>query len=122
MRDEFYQRIVGALQGPLDADLFEHCACDLLRSAYPTLAPIKGGSDSGMDGAIADGFGEPFPLVCTTGTDVLGNLSRSLKSYVAHGGQRRKVVLATSRNLTPQRKHNLFRPRERARIPTDQHT
>ena len=56
MRDEFYQRIIAGLSGSLDADLFEHCACDLLREAYPTLAPIKGGSDSGMDGAIADGL------------------------------------------------------------------
>jgi len=109
MRDDFYQHIISALQGPLDADLFEHCACDLLRSAYPTLAPIKGGSDSGMDGAIADGLGEPFPMVCTTDVDVLRNLTRSLKSYVAHGGQRRKAVLATSRPLTPLRKRNLSR-------------
>ena len=109
MRDDFHRCIVDALQGPLDAERFEDCACDLLRSAHPTLASMKGGSDSGMDGAIADGFGEPFPMVCTTDADVLGNLTRSLRSYIAHGGQRRKVVLTTSRPLTPQRKQNLFR-------------
>lgn len=107
MRDEFYQRIISSLQGPLNADLFEACACDLLRSVYPTLVPIKGGGDAGMDGAIADGLGEPFPLVCTTGTDVLQNLTTSLNSYMAHDRQRRKVVLATSQHLTPARRRHL---------------
>lgn len=109
MRDEYYQRVIAGLSDPLNADLFEHCACDLLRTAYPTLVPIQGGSDAGMDGAIADGLGEPYPLVCTTGENVLANLTRSLKSYLGNGGQRRKAVLVTSRHLTPQRKRNLFR-------------
>lgn len=109
MSDEFYQRVIAGLQGSLDAELFEHCVCDLLRTIYPALTPMKGGSDSGMDGAIADGLGEPFPLVCTTAADVLGNLTGNLKAYVADGGQRRKVVLATSRHLSPQKKQNLIR-------------
>lgn len=108
MRDEFYQRIISGLQGPLDAELFEHCANDLLRSIYPALVPIKGGSDAGMDGAIADGLGEPYPLVCTTGSDVLQNLTNSLESYVASAGQRRKAVFATSQQLTPPRKRHLY--------------
>jgi hypothetical protein len=60
-----------------------------------------------MDGAIADGEGPPFPLVCTTEKDVIGNLTRSLKSYMRSGGHRRNVVVATSQRLTPIRIRNL---------------
>jgi hypothetical protein len=65
------------------------------------------GDDAGMDGAIADGEGESFPLVCTTGEDVIGNLTRSLASYLADGGKRRKVVVATSQHLSQRRRKNL---------------
>ena len=104
----FYRQILERLEGPLDQDLFELCAADLLRAIYPTLVPIRGGADSGMDGAIADGEGEPFPLVSTTGKDVIGNLTRNLKSYLDDRRTRRKVVLATSQRLTPRRVRNLY--------------
>jgi hypothetical protein len=109
IRDPFYRQIIGCLEGPLDPELFEQCAADLLRVIYPTLVPIHGGGDSGMDGAIADGKGEPFPLVSTTGKDVIDNLTRNLKSYLQDGGLRRKVVLATSQKLTPRRIRNLYK-------------
>jgi hypothetical protein len=109
IRDPYYRQIVERLKGPLDPELFEQCAADLLRVIYPTLVPIRGGDDSGIDGAIADGKGEPFPLVSTTGKDVIGNLTRNLKSYLQDGGLRRKVVLATSQKLTPRRIRNLYR-------------
>jgi hypothetical protein len=102
-RDPFYRQIIAGLEAGPEPDLFEDCASDLLRSDYPTLVPVRGGSDSGMDGAIADGEGEPFPLVTTTGKDVIGNLTRNLKKYVEDGGKRRKAVLATSQRLTPRR-------------------
>ena len=38
----------------------------------------------------------------------LANLTRNIKSYVENGGSRRKVVLATSRALTPKRVKNLY--------------
>ena len=107
IRDPFYRQIIDRLDGTVDPELFEQCAADLLREIYPTLVPIRGGADAGMDGAIADALGEPYPLVCTVGKDVLGNLTRSLKSYLKEGGKRRKVVLATSQSLTPKRKANL---------------
>ena len=75
---------------------------DLLRDAFPTLVPVRGGKDSGMDGAIADGEGEPFPLVTTTAEDVERNLRNSLDSFVERQQPRRKVVFATSQALTPQ--------------------
>jgi hypothetical protein len=91
IRGPLYRDILSGLDGRLDPELFEQCSIDLLRrEAFPTLVPIRGGSDAGMDGAIADGEGLPYPLVCTTGTDVIGNLTRSLDSYLADGGSRRR--------------------------------
>ncbi len=107
MRDPFYRDITKRLSGPLDPALFEQCACDILRDAHPTLAAIRGGADAGMDGAIADGKGLAFPLVCTTSKDVIGNLRKNLESYMHSGGPRRRVVIATSQQLTPRRRSNL---------------
>ncbi len=108
-RDPFYRQIVERLNGLLDDDDFERCAADILRANHPTLVPIRGGSDSGMDGAIADGEGEPFPLITTTSKNVIGNLTRNLNQYLAEGGPRRKAILATSQALTPQKRRNLNR-------------
>src|SRR4051794_6645809 len=85
-RDLFYQQIVARLRGPLDPTAFEACAADLLRPFYPGLSPVRGGSDAGRDGAIPDGDGRAYPLVCTTGEDVIGNLRGSLQSYLDQGG------------------------------------
>lgn len=110
--DRFYRQILDALEERLDPELFEACVCDLLRDAFPGLAPIRGGADAGMDGAVPDAEAEAFPLICTTSRDVIGNLTRSLDSYLHYGGRRRKVVLATSQRLTPPRRRHL---EERAR-------
>lgn len=107
IRDPFFRQIKERLNEHLDPELFEQCAADLLRAAYPTLAPVQGSPDAGRDGVIADGDGEAFPLVTTTAEDVIGNLTRNLQSYVEDGGKRRKVVLATSQELTLRRKRNL---------------
>ena len=108
-RDPFYREIWDRLGQPLDPDVFERCVGDLLRTEHPSLVPVRGGSDSGMDGAIADGEGPAFPLVCTTSCDVIGNLTRSLESYLKDGGTRRKVVSATSQELSPRRRQNLVK-------------
>jgi hypothetical protein len=60
-RDPFYPQILAGLRGRLDPELFERCAADLLRTIYPTLVPLRGGNDAGMNGACADGQGLPFP-------------------------------------------------------------
>lgn len=113
-RDPIYLKITQRLNRTLDPQLFEDCVADLLRPTWRGLVPIRGGSDSGMDGAIADGQGEPFPLVTTTSDRAIDNLTRNLKKYVEDGGARRQVVFATSQNLSPQRKKNLLaRARER---------
>lgn len=107
IRDPFYRQIIERLEGTLDPELFEQCATDLLRVLHPTLAPIRGGSDAGMDGAIADGEGLAFPLICTISPRVIQNLTSSLKSYLKNNGTRRKVVFATSQKLTPKKRRNL---------------
>lgn len=107
-RDPFYNEIVSALtKRKLDPDAFERCAADLLRDTFPTLVPVRGGDDAGMDGAITDFKGEAFPLITTTSCDSLKNLKTSLKSYRRRGGPRRLAVFATSRSLTPRRRTNL---------------
>ncbi len=108
IHDPFYRDIISRLNEKIDPWLFEDCAADLLRSTYPALVPIRGGSDSGMDGAIGDIKGVPFPLITTTGKNVIGNLKKNLTSYRDHGGHRKSCVLATSQELTPKRRKNLF--------------
>ncbi len=105
-RDPFYREIIKRLNEQLDGNTFQDCAVDLLREAYPTLVPVRGGSDAGMDGAIADGQGEPFTLVATTEEDVIGNLTHNLTVYKKEH-QRRKAVLATSQKLSQRRRENL---------------
>lgn len=106
MADPFYQELINALASPLDEDRFELCAASLLTTEFPTLVPIRGGTDSGMDGATAgDG---PF-LVSTTSEDVIGNLTGSLKSYLKNRGTRRTLVLATSQELSERRRRNLHK-------------
>jgi hypothetical protein len=117
MSDPFYRRMLAGLDGRLDPDVFQACVNDLLRDTFPGLVPISGGGDAGMDGAIADGRGEAFSLVCTTAKNVIGNLSTNLDSYLKSGGGRRRVVLATSQALTPPRRRNLeARAREKGFI------
>lgn len=106
-RDPFYQQILEGLAGPLNPQDFEDCMADLLRELFPTLVPTHGGKDSGMDGAIADGQGEPFPLVTTTAKDVRRNLRKSINSFLTRQQPARKLVVATSRSLTPQRQFGL---------------
>ncbi len=107
IQDPFYQDIIEGLSGKLDPEIFEQCAVVLLRNTYPGLVPIPGGSDAGMDGAIGDTEGVAFPLITTTQENVIGNLTKSLNSYLQRNGLRRKVVLATSQSLTPKRRRNL---------------
>lgn len=107
MADPLYRDIERGLREKIDGDLFEQCAADLLRQIYPGLVPVRGGGDAGMDGAISDGDDPPLPLICTTEENVIGNLRRSINSYLSEGGTRRAVVVATSRDLSPRRRRNL---------------
>jgi len=107
-KDPFHQEIIEALGRHLDSQVFEACMGDLLRDVFPGMVPVPGGDDAGMDAAIADGKGEPYPLVCTTGEDVAGNLKDNLDAFLDRGLSSRKVALATSRALTPREIRKLF--------------
>ena len=107
VRDPLYRSIERRLGERLDPNLFEKCAVELLRDAYPGLAAVAGGDDGGMDGAISSGTGEPLPLIVTTSERVLDNLTRSLTAYQRTGGSARQAVLATSQALTPRKRRNL---------------
>jgi hypothetical protein len=104
IRDPFYRQILERLGGVLDADTFEVCASALIRKDFPTLVPVRGGSDSGMDG-VTDTSG-PF-LICTTSPDVIGNLTKNIKAHLRDSGRRRSVLLATSEDLTQRKRANL---------------
>jgi hypothetical protein len=106
-KDSFHRDILDRLDEPIDPEQFEACMADLLREIWPGLAPIPGGADGGMDGAVADGQGQPFPLVTTTADNVIGNLTKNLQSYLQTGGNRRRIILATSEALTAERRRNL---------------
>ena len=106
--DPFHGQIIDKLNGDLDPDVFELCVPDLLSRHDGLFAvPIKGGGDSGMDGTVADGKGEPIPIVSTISNDVSGNMKRNLKKYKCDGGLARACIVATSRSLTPRRQKNL---------------
>lgn len=109
MPDALFRQIEERLAEPLDPDRFEQCAADLLSGEYQGLAPIAGGGDAGMDGAIPQDRDNPLPLVVTTAADVIGNLRRNLSKYIEERGEAREAVLATSQNLTARRIRNLYK-------------
>jgi len=118
VKEPCYRKILEGLRGPLDPNAFEECAVALLqKDAYRKLVPIHGGHDYGMDGALADGEGDAYPLIVTTAKSVIRNLTKNLDAYVAGGGTRRKAVVATSTELTAtKRKHLQDRAREKGFI------
>lgn len=105
-RDPHYQRIEDGLKRLSDGNLFERCVADLLRDEHPTLVPVPGGTDAGMDGALIyeneDGL-----LIATVGKDVIGNVTRNLKSHQDSGGTRTKILVATTQQLTQRRCNNI---------------
>lgn len=107
-RDPFFRDIYDGLAGKINPEIFEDCVVDLLRRIYPTIAPIPGGNDAGMDGAIADHKGEAYPLICTTAKDVLRNLTKSLRSYKKNKLSRRIAVFVTSQAITPAHRRQLI--------------
>ena len=98
MRDPLYTAIEEGLSKPLDHDTFELCAASLLRSLYPTLVPVRGGHDAGMDGYVAPADGPPIILVATTGADLVRNLRKNLQSHLRKNGRARRAIFATSQS------------------------
>src|SRR4051812_12130291 len=106
-RDPLYRQIRRRLRELSDGNLFEACANDLLRKIYPSLAPREGGDDAGVDGVIGNDDGTSIQLICTTGADVLGNLSGSIESNLKKRGKCHACIVATSQRLTNSRKRIL---------------
>ena len=77
-RDPLREKILQHLGDVHDHHLFEACVCDLLRSEWPTLVPVPGGSDTGVDGAWADSHGRGI-VITTTGRNVIANVTKNLE-------------------------------------------
>jgi len=108
VRDPHHQAIIDALNRRLDPDVFEACAADLLKSEWPTLVPVVGGSDDGYDGSVAKMGRDPFPLITTTSSRVKDNLERNLKRAISGGWSIKNAIFATSRRITPPTRKKLF--------------
>jgi hypothetical protein len=106
-RDPLYRQIRRGLRELKDGDAFELCANDLLGKIFPSLAPREGGDDAGLDGLITKEDKSSIQLICTTGEDVLGNLSGSIESNLKKGGKSHACILATSQRLTNPKKRTL---------------
>ena len=106
--DPHHQAILDGLNQRLDSDAFEACAVAVLRHDWPKLVPVRGGTDDGFDGAVADAWGEPFPLITTTGEKLVSNLSRSLDQAERKGWRPSRALFATSRRITPATRKKLF--------------
>ena len=106
--DPHHQTILDGLNQRLDSDAFEACAVAMLSRDWPKLVPVRGGTDDGFDGAVADGTGEPFPLIITTGAKLVPNLSRSLDQAERKGWRLSRALFATSRRITPPMRKKLF--------------
>jgi hypothetical protein len=112
--DQLRADIRSALGGHVDPDLFEECACALLRDdGWLGLVPIPGGNDAGLDGRAASPSEPPVGLVATTSRDALRNLTSSLKRHRETGGAIRRVLFATTGTLSAPRERSLH---ERAAV------
>ena len=106
--DAHHRAILDALGRRLDPETFEACAVALLSRAWPTLVPVRGGGDDGFDGAVADGRGEPFPLIVTTGERLVSNFARSLDRATSKGWKLTRALFATPRRITPHSRRKLY--------------
>ena len=108
--DRLYDDIINRLRQPLDHQLFERFAVDFLRDCPERYgaALIPGGSDGGMDATVADGKGEPYPVIVTTSDRVPENFRRNLERYIETGGPRHECIVVTSVSPTAQKIQKLY--------------
>ena len=99
-------RILTALNEAVNADDFERCGVEMVSPFYPGARLIRGGDDAGLDGVAHDEDGQ-VGIVTTTSQEATKNLRRNLRSHVASGGKRRRVVFVTHRHLSGRRQQNL---------------
>lgn len=107
--DDLLDAIHRRLDDQLDPDMFEACACDLLRADYRTLVPVRGGGDDGFDGAIASEAGA-YPLICTTAQKgPFPNFRKNIERYLDKCRGPKKAVIATQRRVTPKQRQQLVK-------------
>ena len=108
--DPHHRAIIDGLNAHLDPEVFEKCAVCLLDPIWPGITPVRGGRDDGFDGAVPNEHSkEPFPLIATTGTNLLKNLKTSLDSATRAGWKPQQALFATSRRITPAIRRKLFK-------------
>ncbi len=107
IKDPHHRAILEAISGHLDPEVFEACSSELVRKEGWRAVPVRGGRDGGFDGAVADGAGEPFPLVITTGQRPLENLRQNLGQVRRNNHQIDRAIFATSRRVTPSMRGKL---------------
>jgi hypothetical protein len=105
-RDPLYEKILNRLGQVSDDKLFEARVCDLLRPQWPTMVPVPGGDDAGVDGAWMDDAGRGI-LVTTTSPKVIANVTRNLTRHLKKGAKGKQVLVATSQALSPPRCRNI---------------
>ena len=107
MPDPVYEATLAALDDQVDPTRFEECAVALLGEYYPSLRPVPKHHDAGQDGLGELPDGTRFFLAATTAKDYRRNLFKSVNSHLKAGGERRAVVLATSRSVSGQEREKL---------------
>ena len=98
--DSHHRLILEGFEGRLDPEVFEACAVELVREDGWPVVQVRGGKDDGFDGSVADGFGEPFPLIVTTGRNPVQNLKQSLERVKDTGWRANRAIFVTSRPIT----------------------
>lgn len=106
--DPHHKNILEALNGHLDHEVFETCAVELVRQDGWPVVPVRGGQDDGFDGAVADGNGEPFPLIATIGEDLVGNFQKNVKQAQRKGWKPDRAIFATSQDITARIRTKLY--------------
>ena len=111
--DSHHRLILEGLEGHLDPEVFEACAVELVRKDGWRVVHARGGKDDGFDGSVANGIGEPFPLIVTTSRNPVQNLKHSLERVKLTGWKANRAIFVTSRPI-PGVMHRKLRDAARA--------
>ena len=97
--DSHHRLILEGLEGHLDPAVFEACAVELVRKDGWPVVHVRGGKDDGFDGSVADGIGDPFPLIVTTSRNPVQNLKQNLERVKDTGWKANRAIFVTSRPI-----------------------
>jgi hypothetical protein len=95
---------------PLNHQLFEHCAQDLLIEIYPGLSPIPGGTDWGRDADIHRSQAVPTRLLATSSRTLKGvrdNMVKGIASMKQHDAPFDRIVLANRAQIFQLQRNSL---------------